>query len=54
MIQENIELKLALAELVERGVKMAKVYVDLINKKLRTLGQVPMAWREEVEKLRKQ
>lgn len=30
---------------------MAKVYVDLINKKLRTLEQVPATWREEVGKL---
>lgn len=30
---------------------MAKVYVDLINKKLRTLEQVPETWREEVGKL---
>jgi hypothetical protein len=32
---------------------MAKVYVDLINKKLRTLEQVPVDWKDEVEKLMK-
>lgn len=30
---------------------MAKIYVDLIKKKLRTIEQVPAAWRDEVEKL---
>lgn len=30
---------------------MVKIYVDLINKKLRILDQVPLTWRVEVEKL---
>lgn len=30
---------------------MVKIYVDLINKKLRTIERVPLTWRVEVEKL---
>lgn len=30
---------------------MAQIYVVLIQKGLRTLGQVPDRWREEVENL---
>ncbi len=30
---------------------MAKLYADLINKKLKTLDDVPARWREEVRAL---
>ncbi len=30
---------------------MAKLYADLISKKLKTLDDVPARWREEVEAL---
>lgn len=30
---------------------MTQIYVNLINKGLRTLEQVPELWREEVRKL---
>ncbi|WMM24035.1 CD1375 family protein [Tissierella sp. MB52-C2] len=32
---------------------MAKIYLDLISKKLRTLEQVPATWKDEVERLMK-
>lgn len=47
--------KLALAELAElvAGVqkRMAKIYCDLIRLSLRTIEQVPLTWREQVQNM---